>query len=33
MNAFGKNVGPALWPIPDYAIINSQGQPQQNEGY
>jgi len=33
MNAFGKNVGPALWPIPDYAIINSQGQLQQNEGY
>jgi hypothetical protein len=33
MKQYGKTVGPALWPIPDYAIINSQGKLQQNEGY
>ncbi len=33
MNQFGKNVGPALWPLPDYAIINSNGTLRQNDGY
>jgi starch-binding outer membrane protein, SusD/RagB family len=33
MGQYGKTIGPSLWPLPDYAIINSNGTLQQNTGY
>jgi starch-binding outer membrane protein, SusD/RagB family len=33
LGQFGKTVGPELWPLPDYAIINSNGKLTQNSGY
>lgn len=33
LGQYGKTVGPELWPLPDYAIINSNGTLVQNTGY
>jgi hypothetical protein len=33
MEQFGKTIGPELWPLPDYALINSNGTLIQNSGY